>query len=156
MCVKDLGAPAVQDLYLDDGMLGKARSAAPSPLSSVRPSGRDDRPILVNCIFSRPIWYAVLHRCATQLLQPSQDEKSFQAWWCRASRWTAKTTRKSSNSLVILVACRLGPFWSTGTDASLMAQIVQSLVLQGVEDQGRLRIMAGALAMGRRPAVGRS
>jgi hypothetical protein len=60
--------------------------------------------LLVNCVFARSVWFAVLSSVNLHSLAPDFQDYKLQDWWSRAEKRVQKQHKKGFNSLVILVA----------------------------------------------------
>jgi hypothetical protein len=63
--------------------------------------------LLLQCIFSRQVWFSILQGLNLQVLAPQPDECSFDDWWDKVSSRADGVVKKGLNSIVILVACSL-------------------------------------------------
>lgn len=63
--------------------------------------------LLVSCVFSRQVWFAILHRFGLQDLAPQAEETSFEDWWEKISKRVSGQGKKGLNSIVILGAWTL-------------------------------------------------
>ncbi|KAF8779289.1 hypothetical protein HU200_002970 [Digitaria exilis] len=43
--------------------------------------------MLVGCVFTRQIWFQLLHRFGLASLAPQPNETSFDIWWAKADRF---------------------------------------------------------------------
>ena len=60
------------------------------------------RNLLVSCVFSRQVWFAVLHDLGLQALAPQAGERSFEDWWASTSSRVSGQVKKGVNSIIIL------------------------------------------------------
>lgn len=60
--------------------------------------------LLVSCVFSRQVWFLILHHLNLDGLAPTLLTTRFSSWWGSALRGVPKELRKRLNSLIILVA----------------------------------------------------
>jgi len=63
--------------------------------------------LLTGCVFAREVWHMVLTKCNLLRLAPSLQNSEFTLWWLRSRKRMRKASRKSFDSLVILVAWTL-------------------------------------------------
>jgi len=52
--------------------------------------------LLISCVFSRQVWYNILHKVGLQDLSPQPDDNSFDAWWARTNSGVDDQTKKVS------------------------------------------------------------
>jgi len=98
--------------------------------------------LLVSCVFSRQVWYNILHKVGLQGLSPQPGNNSFDAWWVNTNSGIDEQTKKGLNSIIILGAWSI---WNhhnhcvfDGSQPSL------SSVLVAVKDELLLWSLAGA------------
>ncbi|KAF8700182.1 hypothetical protein HU200_034559 [Digitaria exilis] len=60
--------------------------------------------LLLNCSFSREVWFIILQGLDWQSISPTGTDLSFVDWWNQSRRAVCKDNRKHFDSLVILVA----------------------------------------------------
>jgi len=58
--------------------------------------------LLVSCVFSRQVWFAVLHDLGLQALAPQAGERFFEDWWASTSSRVSDQVQKGVNSITIL------------------------------------------------------
>jgi hypothetical protein len=58
--------------------------------------------LVIQCVFSREVWFSALRRCGWHHLAPSADD-SFVTWWVHSRKQVAKEHRKAFNSLIIAI-----------------------------------------------------
>jgi hypothetical protein len=58
--------------------------------------------LLVQCVFSREIWFKVFRRFEWQQLCPAQDD-CLAPWWLRSRQLIPKGQRKAFDSMVVLI-----------------------------------------------------
>lgn len=63
--------------------------------------------ILVECVFSREVWFQALQAVGLQRLALPVNAPAFQTWWRQAARRAGGDAGKGLNSLIILVAWEL-------------------------------------------------
>ena len=63
--------------------------------------------LLISCVFSRQMWFNLLHGLGLQALAPGLDDKVFDDWWENLSNKLSGQVQKGVNSLVILGAWNL-------------------------------------------------
>jgi hypothetical protein len=59
--------------------------------------------LMVQCVFSREVWFLTLRRCGWEILTPSTVH-TFGGWWVECQKQVVKGRRKVFDSLVISVA----------------------------------------------------
>jgi hypothetical protein len=59
--------------------------------------------LLLQCSFSREVWYRLLLPLGLQQLAPSATEFGFADWWTTSRKRLAADSRKAFNSFVVLV-----------------------------------------------------
>ena len=57
--------------------------------------------LLVSCVFSRQVWFAVLHDLGLQAIAPQAGERSFEDWWASTSSRVSGQKQKGVNSIII-------------------------------------------------------
>lgn len=62
--------------------------------------------LLVQCVFSREVWFKALRKYGWQSLAPGQND-SFILWWLRARKAVSKVRRKAFDSFIVLVGWHL-------------------------------------------------
>jgi len=61
--------------------------------------------LLTSCVFSRQVWFSILHKVAAYRTSPHQhDNNSFDAWWTSTNSGVDDQTKKDLNSIIILGA----------------------------------------------------
>jgi len=58
--------------------------------------------LLISCVFSRQVWFAVLHDLGLQSLAPQAGERIFEDWWASTSNKVSGQVQKGVNSIIIL------------------------------------------------------
>jgi len=98
--------------------------------------------LLISCVFSRQVWYNILHKVGLQDLSPQPDDNSFDAWWARTNSGVDDQTKENLNSIIIVGA------WSIWNHRNrcVFDGIQPSLnsVLVSVKDEFLLWSLAGA------------
>lgn len=59
--------------------------------------------ILVSCVFAREAWFHALQMIGLEMVAPTPQAESFQAWWRRTGRRVSVDKRKGFNSMVMLI-----------------------------------------------------
>lgn len=63
--------------------------------------------LLLGCSYSRQIWHSLLHQLNVGSLTPHTEELSLATWWTEARKQVHKSSRKTFDSMVVLVAWSL-------------------------------------------------
>ena len=50
--------------------------------------------LLISCVFSRQVWYNILHKVGLQDLSPQPDNNSFDGWWASTNSGVDDQTKK--------------------------------------------------------------
>ena len=63
--------------------------------------------LLLQCVFSRQVWFSILQGLGLQALAPQLEDKSLDDWWEKVSGMVDGPVKKGLNSIIILVAWSL-------------------------------------------------
>jgi hypothetical protein len=98
--------------------------------------------LLVQCVFSREIWFKVLRRCGWHGVAPTQDHL-FAVWWTTSRKCVPKGRRKAFDSLVVAMSWAI---WTQRNDmtfgrAALLPSRMVEVIFESIENWCRVGII---------------